>query len=103
MDGRYFRTNDSTKQCFRKTLGNVRVNYQELLTIFKEIENVLNNCPLTVIYYDKILQPLTPNKLLYGHNTNTEVTDNQYEDILRNISARTYKTSHLHEEIISTF
>ena len=81
MDGRYFRTNDSTKRCFRKTLGNVRVNYQELLTIFKEIENVLNNCPLTVIYYDKILQLLTPNKLLYGHNTNTEVTDNQYEDI----------------------
>ena len=69
------------KRCIRKTLGNSRVNYQEFLTILKEIENVLNNRPLTVVYYDKILQPLTPNKLLYGHNLNTEVTDNQYEDI----------------------
>ena len=41
---------------------------------------MLNNRPLTVVYYDKILQPLTPNKLLYGHNINAEVTDNQYED-----------------------
>ena len=47
----------------------------------KEIENMLNICPLTVVYYDAILQPLTPNKLLYGHDINAEVTDNQYEDI----------------------
>ena len=70
-----------TKRCLRKTLGNARVNYQELSTILKEIENVLNNHPLTVVYYEEILQPLTPNKLLYGHNINIEVTDNQYEDI----------------------
>ena len=69
------------KICLRKTLGNARVNYQELLTILNEIENVLNNCTLTVVYYDKILQPLTPNKLLYGHNINAEITDNQYENI----------------------
>ena len=60
---------------------NTRVNYQELLTILKEIENVLNNRPLTVVCYDEIFQPLTQNKLLYGHNINTEVTDNQYEYI----------------------
>ena len=35
---------------------------------------------MSIVYYDKILQPLTPNKLLYGHNINTEVTENQYED-----------------------
>ena len=68
-------------RCLRKTLDNARANYQELLTILKEIENVLNNRPLTVVYYEEILQPLTPNKLLYGHNINTEVTDNQYEKI----------------------
>ena len=66
---------------FTKTLGNLRVNYQDLLTILKEIENVLNNRPLTVVYYDELLQPLTPNKLLYGHNIYTDVTDNQYEGI----------------------
>ena len=70
-----------TKRCLRKALGNARINYQDLLTILNEIENVLNNRPLTVVYYDKILQALKPNKLLYGHNINTEVTDNQYEDI----------------------
>ena len=70
-----------TKQCLGKTLGNVRVNYQGLLTILKEIENVFNNRPLTVVYCDEILRPFTPNKLLYGHNINTEVKDNQYEDI----------------------
>ena len=70
-----------TKRCLRKTLGNARVNYQEVLTILKEIENVLNNRPVTTVYHDEILQPLTPNKLLYGHNINTEVTDNQYEYI----------------------
>ena len=69
-----------TKRCLRKTLGNARINYQDLLTVLNEIENVLNNRPLTVVYYDKILQALKPNKLLYGHNINTEVTDNQYED-----------------------
>ena len=47
----------------------------------KEIENVFNNRPLTVLYYDEILQPFTPNKLSYGHDINTEVKDNQYEDI----------------------
>ena len=35
---------------------------------------------MSIVYYDKILQPLSPNKLLYGHNINTEVTENQYED-----------------------
>ena len=47
-----------TKRCLRKTLGNARINYQDLLTILNEIENVLNNRPLTVVYYDKILQAL---------------------------------------------
>ena len=66
-----------TKLCLRKRLGNSKVNYQELLTILKEIENVLNNNRLlTVVYYNEILQPLTPNKLLYGNNINTEVTNN---------------------------
>ena len=81
MGGIFEQIISRTKRCLRKTLGNARVNYQEVLTILKEIENVLNNRPLTTVYYDEILQPLTPNKLLYGHNINTEVTDNQYEDI----------------------
>ena len=81
MGGIFERMIRCTKQCLGKALGNVRVNYQGLLTILKEIENVFNNPPLTIVYYDEILQPFTPNKLIYGHNINTEVKDNQYEDI----------------------
>ena len=41
-----------TKRCLRKTLGNARINYHDLLTILHEIEN---NRPLTVVYYGEIL------------------------------------------------
>ena len=46
----------------RKVPGEARGNNQELLTLLKEIENVLNNCTLTKVYYDKLMQSLTPNK-----------------------------------------
>ena len=54
------------KQCLRRVLRQARVNYQELLTLLKELENVLSNRPLTVVYYDKLIKCSTPNKLLYG-------------------------------------
>ena len=77
MGGIFERMIPCIKRCLRKTLGSARVNYQEFLTIQIEIENVLNNRPLTTVYYYQVLQPLTPNKLLYGHNIKTEVTNNQ--------------------------
>ena len=64
------------KQCLRRVLRQARVNYQELLTLLKELENVLSNRPLTVVYYDKLIKCSTPNKLLYGRNINTELLNN---------------------------
>ena len=46
----------------RKAPGQARGNDQELRTLLKEIENFLNNCTLTKVYYDKLMQSLTPNK-----------------------------------------
>ena len=43
------------KQCLRRVLRQARVNYQELLTLLKELENILSNRPLTVVYYDKLI------------------------------------------------
>ena len=64
------------KQCLRRVLRQARVNYQELLTLWKELENVLSNRPLAVVYYDKLIKFSTPNKLLYGRNINTELLNN---------------------------
>ena len=58
------------KRCLRKTLGNARINYHDLLTILHEIEN---NRPLTVVYYGEILQALKPNKLFYEHNIKLQI------------------------------
>ena len=45
------------KRCLRRLLGHSRI-----LTLLKEIKNVLNNHLLTVIYYDELIQPLTAQK-----------------------------------------
>ena len=48
----------------------------ELYTLLKKIENILNNRPLTHIYDSEINQPLTPNHLIYGRKIETTVKDN---------------------------
>ena len=53
----------------------MRFNYVEIVTVLKEVENVINNRPLS--YYDNLLEPLTPNKLIYGKNINVNVCDTQ--------------------------
>ena len=53
----------------------VRFNYVELITLLKEVENVLNNRPLSYVYYEDLEEPLTPNKLIYGRNLNVTVND----------------------------
>ena len=72
-----------TKRCLRKILGRSRINYNETLTILKEIQNVLNNRPITFLDTDDVIDPLTPNKLVYGRSidmSNNKAGDNS--DIL---------------------
>ena len=56
----------STKRCLKKTLGQSKFTYEELLTALTEIEMVLNSRPLTFISANDLEEPLTPSHLLVG-------------------------------------
>ena len=58
----------SVKRCLKKVLFNSRLTYEELQTVLKEIENVINNRPLVFLYDEINDNVLTPNKLLFGRN-----------------------------------
>ena len=61
----------SVKRCLKKVLLNARLNYEELLTVLKEIESIVNNRPLIYLYDDVNQDILTPNKLVFGRNLET--------------------------------
>ena len=67
----------SCKSVLRKIIQKMRFNYVEMVTVLKELENVINNRPLVYVYYGNLLEPLTPNKLIYGKNINVNVCDIQ--------------------------
>ena len=54
------------KICLKKTLHRRKLTKQELITILTEIENRVNNRPLTYISDDLDQEPLTPSHLLHG-------------------------------------
>ena len=55
----------SVKRCLEKTLGNVRVMYEEFETSLIEVEGILNSPPLMYLYED-LEEPLTPASLRIG-------------------------------------
>ena len=65
----------SVKRCLKKVLGEATVRFDELLTILKEIENLCNCRPLTYIYDDNIIKPLSPNHLIHGRALATRCED----------------------------
>jgi hypothetical protein len=55
----------------KKTLGKALVHLDELQTIIKEIQQIVNNRPLTYLSaYPNELSPITPNHLIYGQGMN---------------------------------
>ena len=60
------------KSCLKKSIGRKKLSFTELLTVLFEVENVLNNRPLCVVYDDDMSDVLTPNCLLYGRNLDPE-------------------------------
>ena len=56
----------STKRCLKKVLLRSSLNFHELSTMLIEVENMINNRPLTYIDTDGIDETLTPNHLIHG-------------------------------------
>ena len=42
----------SAKRCLKKQLGKARIDYDEMITVLKEIENVINNRPISYTYFE---------------------------------------------------
>lgn len=59
MDGFFESMVKSMKSILRKAIRNVRLNYVEMLTVLKEVKNVINNRPLSYVYYDELYEVLT--------------------------------------------
>ena len=78
----------SVKRCLKKVLLNARLHYEELLTILKEIECIVNNRPLIYVYDDVNQDILTPNKLLFGRNLDTVAPSNECSNQEPNLSKR---------------
>ena len=56
----------STKTLLRKTLQTAKLTYEELQIVLYEVEQIINNRPITYYYSDNEESCLTPNHLLYG-------------------------------------
>lgn len=51
LTGRFFeKLIRSVKRCLQKTLGSARIEYEQVLTVIKEIKIVLNNRLITYSY-----------------------------------------------------
>ena len=56
----------STKRCLRKTIGQAKLTFDELLTALTEVEAVINSRPLSYVSSEDLEEPLTPSHLLVG-------------------------------------
>ena len=95
----------STKRCLRKTIGQARLTYDELLTALTEVENVINSRPLSYMSTTDLEEPLTPSHLIVGRrlmNTpdysthESDEDDNTYEV---NCDTLTRRAKHLNSSI----
>ena len=78
--GFYERMIKSVKRCLRKTLGNARLIYEELLTELVEIEAILNSRPLTYTSTEDCEEPVTPSHLMHGRRLLSLPTQDEVED-----------------------
>ena len=56
----------SVKRCLKKRLGRARLSYEEMETVIIEVENTINNRPMTYIDNDDSQGAVSPNHLLHG-------------------------------------
>ena len=72
LGGFFERMVRNVKRYLKKILGQARVRFVELL---KEMEKFCNSRPLTFIYDDYIIEPLSPNHLIHGRPIATGCKD----------------------------
>ena len=66
MGGHFERLVRTTKTCLSSVIACKLYNQEEFTTVVKEVENIVNSCPLTYQANDALDQPLTPSQLLWG-------------------------------------
>ena len=66
LGGTFERMIKSTKRCLRKTIGQARLTYDELITALVEVEMALNSRPLSYVSTEDIEEPLMPSHLITG-------------------------------------
>ena len=79
------------KDCIYRVMGRHVPNYFEFITFLGDVENVVNNRPLTYVTSAQDVLPLTPNSFLKPQNKLDLVvrTDNDPEDPVWEVSERT--------------
>ena len=55
------------KSILKKEFKTACLTYEELLTLFFQIEQIINNRPFSYVYLSDIETCITPNHLLYGY------------------------------------
>ena len=59
----------SVKSCLKKQLRKAKIDYDEMITVLKEFENVINNRPISYTNFESdLIEAITLSKLLYGRN-----------------------------------
>ena len=58
--GLFERLIKSTKRCLKKTIGQDKIIYYDLLTVVTEVEMILNSRPLSYVSMEDLEEPLTP-------------------------------------------
>ena len=87
--GGFERLVQSVKRCLRKVLTNARLTFEEMLTVVKQVESIINNRPLTYLYTEENVEPpLTPNKLIYGRSIDDTILNNDVECDVGNLDER---------------
>ncbi|XP_074649062.1 uncharacterized protein LOC141904377 [Tubulanus polymorphus] len=110
MAGVHERCVGTIKRAVKKTLKNALVTIEELQTLVKEIQAIVNNRPLTYVE-EKIdeLKPVTPNSLIYGRDVelipNEEIGESVIfdADYLNNTSITLQKMAFYRAKLITDF
>ena len=68
----------SVKSVLRKTLYRTFLSYDEMTTLLKQLESIVNSRPITQMFDDEVVEPLTPSHLLIGKRSTQLPTSIQY-------------------------